>query len=188
MCVSLLNQYSPNINISAVGLQNKFTIFQRLPDYDTTAQLEFVCTTSLSLALPNEYIYTKVVTFAPRFVLVNLMSTPLHIVQHECYMMPERLKENERMPFHWVDSNKKPLLSVRAMEEEDSKDASPGTPYASGSQWDWSCGFKIDELGVITVQNRHITDQFTFKIIKIDRKLVEVKGYCNLLGNCVHSF
>eukprot|EP00743_Colponemidia_sp_Colp-15_P008438 GILK01009172.1.p1 GENE.GILK01009172.1~~GILK01009172.1.p1 ORF type:complete len:1282 (+),score=242.95 GILK01009172.1:355-3846(+) len=95
------------------------------------------------------YHRTKVVTFSPRFVLLN--QCPYSIIAAQ--LDTDRtyiLHCQEFTAFHWQDDKNKPLLTIKFAEVG----------------WEWSGGFRIDEMGdfAVKLNNRELNNVYLARI------------------------
>ena len=146
-----------------MGISNTFKISEQNPDTDTKSVKELVYNTELSILIEDEYIFTKIITISPRYILVNELDLDMLIVQSDCYAIPEELPSHGRKPFHWVDASKPMLLAIRLIQQHADK------AVMSGSMWDWTSSFPIDELGTFTLRNANLF-QSRIAFVKVSRK------------------
>ncbi len=130
---------------------------------------EFVMTAALSLAVQDEYIYTKIITIAPKYVIRNPGETPLELIQEGCFESPLRVEPGEGSPFYWPDALRPRRVLLRL--------AKAGVPTEGGRvfdsrevfEWDWSNPFSLEELGTIAVKCRHQTRGCNYIVLKINK-------------------
>jgi vacuolar protein sorting-associated protein 13A/C len=124
-----------------IGLQNAShtTAYLQMPEKRKDGDREAGRLYELSVveySAKNDFWRTKVVAFAPRFVLLNKMSKTLFCKQNST-MDVFTLLPNERVPFHWTNNN----ISEKKMQIRlDQGDCT------------WSTGFALVDFGFFPVQ------------------------------------
>eukprot|EP00742_Colponemidia_sp_Colp-10_P011678 GILJ01013009.1.p1 GENE.GILJ01013009.1~~GILJ01013009.1.p1 ORF type:complete len:1942 (-),score=279.50 GILJ01013009.1:31-5289(-) len=111
---------------------------------------------------PDVYFRTKLVTFAPRFVLVNRLQRTVQVKQVRSHARDEIiLTPNQKRVFHWPDQSQPQLLCFRLEE------------YG----WDWSGEFPIQDIGEFAIRlcNSHSRqEQLTRVELKLEKATVFV--------------
>lgn len=134
---------------------------ERVESNGLTKAYQFVLSTSLSLVVQDEYIYTKVITVAPNFVFYNTSGMYLEAVQEGCDVAL-LVNPDESRSFHWPDAGRQRLVLVRLGD-------SPG----DFSEWDWSTPIELNEYGSTIVRCRHKRKRRNFLMVKIIRTVLE---------------
>ena len=124
-------------------------------------------TTTLSLAVLDEYIYTKIITFSHTFAFHNLTDLCLEIVQADCYESILYLNPNEYSPFHWPSASHPKIVELRLAPIQTGK-------QRVGSEWDWSSQFSLNGLGSIPVKCRHQQKEYNYMFLKVN--IIEKEG------------
>ncbi len=96
---------------------------------------------------------SKIITFVPRFTLVNDMRLPLEFQQLRCGLAPEALPSKSSVSFHWPRANAPERLCVRYV--------------AVDAAWEWSKGFPITELGTFHLKLTSLRTSDT-RLLKVD--------------------
>ena len=161
--------YLTSFDVRFAGWTEYFKIKRFVGDSKTWGSAEFAYTPTMENPIPDENlalpIYTKVITVAPKYILFNKLPSVLMITQAECIASPQRLEPQEGIPFHWAERDRPKEITVRSIDL-------PGErKLMSGSQWDWSNAFPIDEVGTINIVTPHMIHNFRFMIIKVERKI-----------------
>ena len=82
---------------------------------------------------------TKIITFTPRFIIVNQLSLPVIYMQKGSLCPTQSIAPNQQVPYHWNDHSKPYQLCIRLAE----------------GFWEWSGGFDIHDIGNFCVKMRH---------------------------------
>lgn len=145
------------LSVGAAGVTTHFEIPRTEPNGLKKVH-EFVLTTNLSLTVQDEYIYTKVITIAPKYVFYNASELYLQIVQEECFESFLLVRPGEAKAFHWPDSSRSRFILIRL-----------GKSAENFSEWDWSSPLELQEVGWVTVRCRHQTRAHNYLLVKINR-------------------
>lgn len=78
MRASLGGNFSETFSIAATGMQGEFGI--KCAEKNHTRFFEFSFKSSQSLAVEGEQIYSKIVTVAPKYVVINAINAPIQLV------------------------------------------------------------------------------------------------------------
>jgi len=128
------------------------------------------------------YHNTTVVTFLPRYVLVNNLNCLIEITQLS-------LTEEWRMSipvttstgFHWPSKDRETKLMIRLCDShasDGSVNSNPNTGSTTGSatersSWNWSGEFSIDSLGEETLKIRSASNRTDVVLVRVSVRLVE---------------
>jgi hypothetical protein len=96
---------------------------------------------------------SKIITFVPRFTLVNDTRLPLEFQQLRCGLAPEMLSSKSSVPFHWPRANAPERLCVRCV--------------AVDAAWEWSKGFPITDLGTFHLKLTSLRTS-DVRLLKVD--------------------
>ena len=129
-------------------------------------------TPALSLAVEDEYIYTKIVTFASKYVFNNKTEFTLLIIQTHCSDIETlSLEPGQCSPFHWPNSQSEKSIQIRLANYKEKRPlVIGGVPF----ELDWSVPFTLNELGAITVKCQGKTLISNCRFLKVDK--VQVCG------------
>lgn len=106
--------------------------------------------TDIYLANKEEFIYSKVTTISPLYVVVNCTKSTILFAQTSCKQYPTFIKPNQHLQFHWSDKDKKKQVALRVIPSKHDRHHS--------EDLDWSPnGVELDEVGTLIVSNRQIT-------------------------------
>ncbi len=131
-------------------------------------------TVAVSLAVPDEYIYTKIITISPKFVFHNFAELPLEVIQEGPVESPLCIEPGESKPFHWPDAQRRKLVMLR-LGRDPARGSAGGLDVEGGGfqEWDWSSTFSLEGLGTITVKCRHQTRACNYIVLKINKVLAD---------------
>ena len=118
----------------AVGLESVGTSGEVIAN-DKQTSIQYHIGVSIEL-LSERYFRTKVITFRPRYILVNRTSRDIYYKQENtdfCHL----LKTKQNLPFHWLDRSKPLLLAITLSKSHK-----------------WTGGFQIDEIGEFAIKIR----------------------------------
>ncbi len=163
----LQNSYSDMFTIAGSGVQGEFAI--RIQEGRHERLYEFSFKTSINLIIENEYIYSKVVTIAPKYVLINMIPAPIQVVQSDFFQHVDALAPNERKPFYWFSRNHDKLICVREVEGGDRDDWQ--------QEWAFSNPFLLQEIGIISITNRHTLHRNAVRFLRIERRMIDETIY-----------
>lgn len=93
-------EISQTISTYAPGTRDKFQLQRKNMLY------EFGYATQMYLANRDEFIYTKVTTISPLFILVNCTQSTILFAQECSKNMPLFVKPDQQLPFHWNPPSK----------------------------------------------------------------------------------
>jgi vacuolar protein sorting-associated protein 13A/C len=165
---------SQRFRVETVGSQKVIEIKGDADREGNYINYQFVYDVQLSSLYPNEYLFTKIITISPRFVLVNNMKEDLIIIQHEVREYPTILHSKTRSPYYWPNGKGQQLINIRVLEGED---RSMYRNFGEGSVWGWSGAIAIDQIGSITLQCRNLKDIRYFKLVRVEIKLIGTSAY-----------
>ena len=114
---------------------------------------EFGYKTDVYLANNSEFIYTRITTISPLYVVANLTNSTILFAQQCAKKSPLFVRPEQRVPFNWDDKDGEKLVCVRAIPGKHEPDAN--------CDFDWSVGIPLDhheECGNLIIQNRQIID------------------------------
>jgi hypothetical protein len=97
---------------------------------------------------------TSLLTFVPRYLLINRLDVPLEFSQAGCLdAWTGVLRPGEEAPFYWPWADRKKCIQVRVA-------SASGTNNGSSDKglWQWSCDFPIDSLGELNLKLREAGD------------------------------
>lgn len=126
--------------------------------------------------MENEYIYSKVVTIAPKYVLINMIPAPIQVVQSDYFQYVQEMAPNERRPFYWYSKRADKLIRAREVEnpaEEELKQEDTNWQQ----DWAFSNPFLLQELGIISVTNRHTIHRNAVRFLRIERRMIDETIY-----------
>ena len=98
------------INIQNAGLWDQFTLTKENERY------EYSYSTEVYLATPDDYIYTKITTISPLYVIVNKTKGILVVSQEGCQSMEfgtQSINIDQRIPFHWLNKDKPSKIQIK---------------------------------------------------------------------------
>merc|ERR1719424_157878 len=101
-------------------------------------------------AAPEPAVLTKVITFAPRYILRNRLRVGVAYRQHGTSEQARLLAPDEEVAFNWRSHRAEHLLELALSEEP----APGGTPAAreAARKSRFSHGFRLDELGELMLR------------------------------------
>ncbi|CAG9462005.1 unnamed protein product [Pedinophyceae sp. YPF-701] len=111
-----------------------------IPFKRTHGRLDFGVHISVA---PKPYDQVKVVTFTPRFFMVNTTNETIHVRQRGCEGRPLVLHPKHETPFHWPDGFGKMAIEVKLDGEL--------------QNWAWSGCFRIDQPSDFGVRLRDLS-------------------------------
>jgi len=106
-------EISQIISTYAPGTRDKFQLQRKNMLY------EFGYATQMYLANRNEFIYTKVTTISPLFILVNCTQSTILFAQECSKNMPLFVKPDQQLPFHWNEKDMPKRVSVKIIPGEE---------------------------------------------------------------------
>jgi len=118
----------------AVGLESIGTSGEITAD-DKTTSVQYRIGVSIEL-LSERYFRTKVITFRPRYIIVNRTNREIYYTQVGSNFA-HLLKHKQSLPFHWLNRDETQKLSITL------------SPHHT-----WSGGFAIDEIGEFAIKIR----------------------------------
>mmetsp|Transcript_23179 Transcript_23179/g.22656 ORF Transcript_23179/g.22656 Transcript_23179/m.22656 type:complete len:364 (-) Transcript_23179:642-1733(-) len=136
-------EVSNPINIKNPGCQEKFGLTKEDFLY------EFGYSTEMFLATKDDYVYTKITTISPLYVIINQTKNLLVVGQHEATEVPFVIRNGDRVPFYWANKNAPKNICFKSVSETLEM-------QAKSVEFDWSSGFPISELGSFSIVNREI--------------------------------
>ncbi len=155
------SQWSQELNIDTVGWSGAIQVSQATHSYTLV--------TSIQLATPSKYFRTKVVTFAPRYVLVNHTGHVLYYRQEHTEHVYS-LAPYEQLPFH-------PLTTAQGSSCKLSVTPRP-------DEWLWSGYFAVDKLGELSVNIRDSTHQIK-KLMRVEVTVAHGTNFITLRAESV---
>ena len=116
----------------------------------------------LNFTLGNDGdLFTKVTTISPCFVLHNKTRKTILITQEDCLDQCQILLSGKRTPFFWKDYRKPRLVKIKCVEKE-------GAEFDDQSH-DWTFSFSLNEIGRMTIINRHKRSLNRSKHLRVDK-------------------
>ncbi len=94
----------------------------KIAEGEHTRVYEFAFKSSLNLAIEGEFFYTKVVTVAPKYVVINAINAPIQIIQSDYFVYIDELAPFERKPFYWLSKRHERLIRAREVDESEFED------------------------------------------------------------------
>ena len=83
---------------------------------------DFSMSTSLQMADPEDFIFTKIIMISPKYVLVNHMKSPLEVAQiytEDTVSGKQLMQVGDRKEWVWPDYTKENLIVIRKMGQQD---------------------------------------------------------------------
>lgn len=115
------------------------------------------------LANKDEFIYTKVTTISPLFIIVNYTQSTILFAQEAAKTSPLFVKPNQQLPFHWNEKDSAKRVAVRIIPGENEKD--------SKVNFEWTVDFPLTEAGSLTLISREMKEvHFIHKAKQLDDK------------------
>jgi hypothetical protein len=133
------------ISTFAPGTREKFALVRKNKLY------EFGYATQVYLANKHEFIYTKVTTISPLFIVVNYTQSTILLAQESAKNLPLFIKPNQQIPFHWNEKDMPKRVAVKIIPNEEDADRH--------SNFDWTHDFSLAEAGSITLSSREIKEE-----------------------------
>lgn len=136
------SNWSKEVALDSVGGSGSIDV----QDYDDNGNLRRVYDLGVSIAnAPGRFRCSKVVTFVPRYVIVNATAVSLQLTQqlsssstsafqsgqHAGASVVQEIKPGEKLSFHWPQPGSARRLCVRS----------------TGNGWRWSGPFSLHEIG-----------------------------------------
>jgi len=190
--------FSKALKIKTAGVKEEFCISQAVQGRTDSVndrefklrykKYDFVFNTYLSLAIEDDFLYTKIVQVAPKFVVVNKMRTQIWISQEGCeHFFKDVLNPNDRKEWVWPSSLQPERMVVKKPDynpemeflDDDMVKASLAllSDKTKKRPFLWSKSFKICEIGQMSIQIRRKGIRVNLaknrKIIKIFVKLID---------------
>jgi hypothetical protein len=144
---------------------------------------EFIYTTYMSLVDENDFIYTKVVSIQPRYVMCNKLSRAINIAQVGNEYLYDLLETGERREWVWQDSNLEELIIIKKQNEDPDRDWVDTKTLADKVQsqtarkytkWIWSEEIAVNQQGILTIGLKKEGNRFNslqgYDIVKVTRK------------------
>ncbi|CAG9335375.1 VPS13_3 [Blepharisma stoltei] len=147
--------------ITAVGAKNIVEFDAECNDEEIMMKYQFVYSVYLAQIIKNEYIFTKIVTVSPRFLLENTLNEDLLIRQFKSSSQEMILARQSKEPFHWPDSRAEHFLNIKI----------------GGGHWGWTGPFTISSIGNFIVQCKDLGGLSDFKIINVEVQLQDCTAY-----------
>jgi hypothetical protein len=158
------SQWSQELNIDTVGWSGAIELAGH-------SAHSYTLVTSIQLATPSKYFRTKVVTFAPRYVLVNHTGHVLYYRQeHTAHVYS--LAPYEQLPFH-------PLSTAHAQSCKLSITPRP-------DEWLWSGNFAVDKLGELSVNIRDSNNQIK-RLMRVEVTVAHGTNFITMRAESVHN-
>ena len=95
----------------------------------------------ISWVTPEEYLHTKVVTIAPRYILVNSLNTGLNVRQHNTTEHIFSITPGARSPIYWINGDLPEEIQI-LLEDSD---------LLGCEKWLWSQAFPMSVTGAVTI-------------------------------------
>ena len=105
-------------------------------------------------------------------MIVNHLDTALKYKQDGNSNSMRFLEPGEREILHWQNSQFPQMISIKAIENREDPNHND-----DDTKWDWTKGIPVKNVGILAVQTRCNRDNYRYKILKIDRRLVESTIY-----------
>ena len=154
--------------VGAAGVADYFEI-ARTERNGLQKVYEFAMTSALSLAVQDEYIYTKIITISPRYTFHNFSEMTLEVVQEGCFESPVVIEPGESESFHWPNAQRPRQVLLKLGKGCEAQ----GVKLGELLEWDWSNPFSLEELGAITVKCRHQTRGCNYIVLKVNKVRTE---------------
>lgn len=167
LVVDLEGHKSEPFNINTVGTQNVVDIETDRNQTGGFVNYQFVYDVQLSWPVPEELIYTKLVSIAPRLIMINFLKNGLFVIQNGSTEQPTLLQPGERAPFYWPDGRFPEFINVRIAERAQDEDGD-----IDKYRYGWSGAFSVSEIGASTVQCKDVTTDGGFIFIRAEVKLL----------------
>lgn len=92
----------------------------------------------MSLVSDQESVYTKIVSIAPKYIVVNKSPRKLCLAQTGNEVLYDALEFGERREWYWPDSSNDHKLVIKLDDEEE-------------AHWLWSSPLDIKEMGTESI-------------------------------------
>lgn len=148
-------------NITAVGAKNIVQFDADTNDDGIMVKYQFVYNVYLSRVLKDDFIFTRIVTLSPRFLLENSLDADLIIRQYRSASQDLILARQSKEPFHWPDANAEQFLNIRI----------------GGGHWGWTGPFSISSLGNFILQSKDLSGSGIYRIINVEIELQDCTAY-----------
>lgn len=167
LVIDLEGHKSEPFNINTVGTQNVVDIETDRNETGGFVNYQFVYDVQLSWPVPEELIYTKLVSVAPRLIMINFLKNGLFVVQNGSKEQPTLLQPGERAPFYWPDGRFPEFINVRIAERAQDEDGD-----IDKYRYGWSGAFSVSDIGASTVQCKDSMTDGGFIFIRAEVKLL----------------
>ena len=105
LSMTMNGRHSKKFSVKNAGLKDQIELRSDNMRTGTLSLYELVYQTTLSLALYEEYIYTKIVSIFPLWVVINKLGDSILFGQNTQKDLADFIEPGERLAFYWADAS-----------------------------------------------------------------------------------
>ena len=146
------SEWSQNINLNSQGT----TSFLEIPDNYQDGRITRCFSISMTVSAGTDIFWrTKVVSWYPRFIIINNLENEFIYHQKGCLAHLCSIHPGENIPFHWADKDAPRQICIRINDKG----------------WEWSGGFEISELCSFSLKMRNSKDSALYYLARVRVKI-----------------